>query len=73
VTQRLEKVMTDAAAGYLASKGSAVHLEAVGDVMWETLVATLLDQDPRFAASSAGMYELTANRERRAKAMARVA
>ena len=71
MTQRLEKVLTDAAAGYLASKGSPVHFEAVGEYAWEVLIRTMLEQDPRFASAGAGMYELAANRERRAKAMAR--
>jgi hypothetical protein len=39
--------------------------------MWEAMIRQLLEADPRFVESSGGMFELAANRERRAKAMAR--
>jgi hypothetical protein len=66
----LNKVLTDAAAAYLGSKGAPVHLEAIGEHAWETLIRTLLEQDPRFVDAGAGMFELAARREQRAKAMA---
>jgi hypothetical protein len=66
----VNKVLVDAAAGYLATKGGGVHVEVLGEQAWEVLFRTLLDEDPRFVDAGAGTYELAANRERREKALA---
>jgi hypothetical protein len=66
----INKVLVDSAAGYLGPKGAPVHLEALGEHMWEAMIRQLLEADPRFVESSGGMFELAANRERRAKALA---